>query len=94
MAFVLKPHSHQADGSVLSYTVALPNNAIALIDRVVDKGWELTIRTVNAKLEERGLFGTPHDILCLLEVEYPYSLQESRTPLGVTISQLRPPAPH
>ena len=58
---------------------------------MVDKGWELTIRTGNAQLEARGLFGTPHDILCVLEVEFPYSLQESRTPLGETIAQLRPP---
>jgi len=94
MAFTLKPHSFQADGSIRSYTVALPNNAMAVIDRVVDKGWQLTIRIGNAQPEARGLFGTPHDILCVLEVEFPYSLQESRTPLGATISQLRPPATH
>jgi len=94
MAFVLKPHSREADGSIGCYTIALPNNALALIDRVVDKGWELTIRNGDKQLEGRGLFGTPHDIVCVLEVEFPYSLQESRTPLGTTISKLRPPATH
>ena len=94
MAFVLNPHSREADGSIVSYTVALPNNAMAVIERVVDKGWELTIRRGNAQHEARGLFGTPRDILCVLEVEFPYSLQEFRTPVGTTIAQLRPPAAH
>ena len=94
MAFYLKPNGLRPDGAIRSYTIALPNNALAILDHIVNRGWELTIRLGNAKTEARGLFATPHDIVCVLEVEFPYSLQESRTPRGATISQLRLPAKH
>lgn len=52
-----------------SYIVELPGSDSAVIDRVEGQGWHLTIRR-HGNVINRGLFGSTHDILALLDAEY------------------------
>ena len=70
MDMVLRPNGNARNGGFTSFTVELPARALAVIDKVEGKGWELTIRLGSARILPRGLFGTPQDVLCVLEAEY------------------------
>jgi len=70
MDMVLRPNGSARNGGFTSFTVELPGRALALIDKVAGKGWELTIRLGSARILPRGLFGTPQDVLFVLEAEY------------------------
>ena len=73
MTLILRPNGLGVDGRPKSYTVELPNRALAVLDKVDGKGWELTLRLGSAEIVQRGLFGSPYDVICLLEAEYPGS---------------------
>jgi hypothetical protein len=70
MDMVLRPNGRAKNGGFNSFTVELPGRALAVIDKVDGKGWELTIRPGSARILPRGLFGSPQDVLCVLEAEY------------------------
>ena len=70
MQMILRPNGSARDGGFHSYTVELPGRALAVIDKVEGKGWQLTIRPGSAQIDNRGLFGTPQDVLGVLEAEY------------------------
>lgn len=70
MQMILRPNGSARVGGFQSYTVELPGRAVAVIDKVEGKGWQLTIRPGSAEIHNRGLFGTPQDVLSLLEAEY------------------------
>lgn len=69
MRLSLHPHGQFGHGAVHSYTVELPTGDKALLTLAPGKGWHLEIVRKGMTLP-RGLFGTTHDILMLLEAEY------------------------
>ena len=70
MRLTLQPNGRWArTDDPASYIVELPNDASAILDRVEGKGWHLTIRH-NGSISNRGMFGSPHDVLAVLEAEY------------------------
>jgi hypothetical protein len=70
MQMILRSNGSARAGDFQSYTVELPGRAVAVIDKVEGKGWHLTIRPGSAEIHNRGLFGTPQDVLSVLEAEY------------------------
>ena len=52
-----------------SYIIDLPGNESAILDRIEGRGWHLTIRR-GGTVVNRGIFGSPHDIVTLLDAEY------------------------
>jgi hypothetical protein len=67
MEMILRPNGI---GTQKSYVVDLPNRAVAVLDQIDGKGWELTIRVGGGQLTHRGLFATTDDVIGLLEAEY------------------------
>jgi hypothetical protein len=57
-------------GSPARYRMKLPDGRTASLIGIADKGWELSIRAISRQVESRGLFGSPEDIVALLEAEY------------------------
>lgn len=43
---------------------------MALIEKVEDKGWDLSLLSGSGQITNRGLFGTPEDVLDVLIVEH------------------------
>lgn len=76
MRLTLRPNGRSSSGvEPTSYRVELPDREIAILDRVDNHGWQLTIRERGQAID-RGLFGTTDDVLALLEAEY---LPQTRT---------------
>jgi hypothetical protein len=69
MRLTLQPNGRFAHGQAHSYLVALPHDAMAILDLVGGQGWQLTIRQ-DGKAIDRGLFRSPDDIVELLRAEY------------------------
>ena len=56
---------------VHSYIAHLPDGSTAILDQVQGHGWVLTLRYADGTLlKQHGLFGTPEDIVGVLEAEY------------------------
>jgi hypothetical protein len=56
---------------VHSYIAHLPDGSTAVLDQVQGHGWVLTLRYGDGTVvTQRGLFGTPEDIVAILEAEY------------------------
>jgi hypothetical protein len=71
MNLSLIPSGPWINGEVHSYAVDLPRDRRAEL-RIVENGWELVISGPSGQVVRRGLFGSPHDALMLLEAEnYP-----------------------
>ena len=69
MRLTLQPHDGAAYGQrPTAHLVMLPYNESAVLEDV-GGCWRLTICRQGIRVD-RGLFGTPHDILALLEAEY------------------------
>jgi hypothetical protein len=69
MGLLLQPNDRPAYGQTgNSLRVELPGDEKAVLERVNDV-WRLLIYR-DGSVTNRGLFGTPHDILMLLEAEY------------------------
>lgn len=70
MRLTLQPNGRSSSGyEPTSYRVELPHREIAILDRVENGGWHLTVRE-GGQVIDRGLFATPDDVLALLESEY------------------------
>lgn len=70
MRLTLQPNGRSLSGhEPTSYRVELPHRDIAIVDRVANGGWQLTVRE-GGQVVNRGLFATTHDVLALLEAEY------------------------
>lgn len=52
-----------------SHSVSLPNDETAVVEAVSRGAWRLTIYRRGTRVD-RGLFGSTHDALTLLEAEY------------------------
>ena len=71
MRLTLQPNGRPSSGvEPTSYRVELPDREIAIVDRVENLGWQLTVRD-RGQVIDRGLFATTYDVLALLEAEYP-----------------------
>ena len=75
MTLILRPNGLAVGGGPKSYTVELPDRALAVLDKVDGKGWELTLRPGSGQIVHRGLFRTPQDVLGVLEAEFPTTTQ-------------------
>ena len=66
---MMRSSSSLPDGTVGGYVVALPDGATAFLNSVSGGGWELIIRHGGGLTDRRGLFGTPEDIMFVLQAE-------------------------
>jgi hypothetical protein len=79
MRLTLQPNDQPAYGQVArSHFVSLPGNEKAVLDQLNNGSWRLMIHGGHGATADRGLFGSPHDILALLEAEYFPTLESSR----------------
>ena len=70
MRLTLQPNGRWAlTDDPTSYIVDLPNDVKAILDRVDGQGWHLTIRH-NGSISNRGMYGSPQDVLAVLEAEF------------------------
>jgi hypothetical protein len=69
MGLTMVPNVLDRDGRVATYVVALPEGATAFLNAVSGGGWELTIRRRGGATDRRGLFGTPRDVMFVLQAE-------------------------
>lgn len=70
MRLTLQPNGRSSPGlEPTSYRVELPHREIAILDRVENVGWHLSVRE-RGQVIDRGMFATTHDVLALLEAEY------------------------
>jgi len=70
MRLSLRPTDDRCDvQEATSYIVRLPHSDSALIEMLSNGGWRLVVYTHGIRVD-RGLFGSSHDILTLLEAEY------------------------
>ena len=70
MRLTLQPNgrgTRRSDPS--SYIIDLPGNESAILDHIEGRGWHLTILRRGTVIN-RGMFGSPHDIVALLDAEY------------------------
>jgi hypothetical protein len=70
MNLALIRDGHGLSGQASSYRIELPNGDCALIAVASNRGWDLSIQNDKGKMTRRGLFGSPHDALMLLEAEH------------------------
>lgn len=70
MRLSLQPYGKVAYGhTAKKFVVALPNGEKAVLEEMKLGTWRLTIDHPNGRVD-RGVFGSTHDILTLLEAEY------------------------
>jgi hypothetical protein len=70
MRLTLQPNGRETPRhDPTSYIIDLPGHESAILDRIEGGGWHLTILRGGVAVN-RGVFGSPHDILTLLDVEY------------------------
>lgn len=74
LPFAWAPSRRFDHGLVYEYRLAVGTDDIALLRLVPGKGWTMTLaRGAQSDIEERGLFGTPHDALMVLFAEFVFS---------------------
>ena len=70
MNLALIHDSYGSNGEASSYRIELPNGDSALLLLALNRGWDLSIQNDKGKVTGRGLFGSTHDAMMLLEAEY------------------------
>jgi hypothetical protein len=70
MNLALIRDGHGLNGQASSYRIELPNGYCALLAVASNRGWDLSIQNDKGKVTGRGLFGSTHDAIMLLEAEY------------------------
>jgi hypothetical protein len=70
MNLALIRDGHGLNGQASSYRIELPNGDCASLALASNRGWDLSIQNYKGQMTRRGLFGSPHDALMLLEAEY------------------------
>jgi hypothetical protein len=78
MRLTLQPNDKSAYGQgPTSHFVSLPRNQKAVLEQLNNGSWRLIVYG-HGVITDRGLFGSPHDILALLEAEYFPALESPR----------------